>query len=36
MLLPATRAGITTRNVIARLMPALTAASSLRRKNAPT
>lgn len=36
MLLPATRAGITTRNVIARLMPALTVASSLRRKNAPT
>ncbi len=35
MLLPATRAGITTRNIIARVMPALTATSSLRRKNAP-
>jgi 2-polyprenyl-6-methoxyphenol hydroxylase-like FAD-dependent oxidoreductase len=33
MLLPATRAGITTRNIIARMMTALTAASSLRRKN---
>jgi 2-polyprenyl-6-methoxyphenol hydroxylase-like FAD-dependent oxidoreductase len=34
MLLPATRSGITTRNIIARTIPALTAASSLRRKNA--
>lgn len=32
MLLPATRAGILTRNTIARAMPALTALSSLRRK----
>jgi hypothetical protein len=34
MLLPATRVGITTRNIIARMMPALTAVSSRRRKNA--
>jgi 2-polyprenyl-6-methoxyphenol hydroxylase-like FAD-dependent oxidoreductase len=32
MLLPATRAGILTRNMMARAMPALTAVSSLRRK----
>lgn len=33
MLLPATRVGITTRNVIARGIPRLTAASPLRRRN---
>lgn len=35
MLLPATRAGIITRNLITRAMPAFTATSSLRRKNVP-
>jgi 2-polyprenyl-6-methoxyphenol hydroxylase-like FAD-dependent oxidoreductase len=35
MLLPATRAGILTRNTIARAMPALTAVSSLRRNRTP-
>ena len=35
MLLPATRAGILTRNAIARAMPALTAMSSLRRTKTP-